>query len=770
MYQDYYQLKELPFTIVPNARFVFLSARHREALHQLTSGLANGGGLGLLTGEVGTGKTTVARLLMTKLDKEAQIGMLLNPTLTVEELLTDICKAFDIECPSPVTIKERTDLIYDHLMANHEAGKQSLLLVDEAQHLLPQVLEQLRLLTNLETDQHKLLKVVLIGQPELQHLLQHESLRQLAQRITARYHLMPLTTNEVGQYIRHRLDVAGAMRPLFDQRAIDVFAKATSGVPRLINLCCDKALQLAQQRSLMTVDRPTAVRACQEVLEWQTASVDQKALRATQRRNRIAKLTLSLAALGVAAWAFAPRLQQLMDARLPAASPASAVASTPATSIPASAPHSTLSSTPGEDAFARLQQVDSTGVNGHSVEMAVASESERAQLAKAIEQSRNQERAFIHLYETWGYQVFPREAKCSSADRAGLHCYKGESNLDLLSRLNRPVILTLQDDRYIPYYAVLYRQWPDSYELLVGDIAIRVTKSWLQQYWRGDMVTLWRPPEGGARSIRYGQRGERVQWLDGALQEWLGIKDLSIERFDQTLLARVRQFQEANGLAPDGVAGPETLMMLDAALKLPGPTLRPVASRDKAPKPAWTEPKLVTFSVMPMPTFFAEPLAPKAENEYSNLTPEIVAEPAAKKKPTKPTASPEKVKTASVNQQSEDLNLDEIDYSSMSPELAAQLREAVAATADDEPMGSVTQPLEKLPNALRRQLPPLNFQTHLYASNPERRWVKVNDVEVRQGEMIAPNLKLVAIEPRSVVLQYNDVRFSMPALSEWAGE
>ena len=213
MYTQFFGLSEPPFSISPNPKYLYMSERHGEALAHLNYGLQDGGGFVLLTGEVGTGKTTVSRCLLQQLPADTEIAYILNPSLTERDLLAAICDEFQLPYGEEASLKQLFDLIRDHLLANLAAGKRSVVLVDEAQHLLPGVLEQLRLLTNLETDEKKLLQVVLIGQPELQQMLRQPLLRQLAQRITARYHLLPLSRQDVDAYVRFRLQVAGCVSP-----------------------------------------------------------------------------------------------------------------------------------------------------------------------------------------------------------------------------------------------------------------------------------------------------------------------------------------------------------------------------------------------------------------------------------------------------------------------------------------------------------------------------------------------------------------------------
>ncbi|MFT5755528.1 MAG: general secretion pathway protein A [Alteromonadaceae bacterium] len=267
MYTAYFGLKEKPFSIAPNPQYLFMSDRHREALAHLTYGLGDTGGFVLLTGEVGTGKTTISRCVMEQLPENTQAAFILNPTLSSQELLATICDELKIRYRKVgATLKTLTDKIQEKLLKNHKANINTLLIIDEAQHLQPEVLEQLRLLTNLETNTKKLLQVILIGQPELQTLLKRRDLRQLAQRITARYHLLPLNQQEVSLYIKHRLSVAQCFRELLSAQAMAVVHQISQGIPRLINLVCERALINAYSSNNTLITKKAIVVAAQEAL------------------------------------------------------------------------------------------------------------------------------------------------------------------------------------------------------------------------------------------------------------------------------------------------------------------------------------------------------------------------------------------------------------------------------------------------------------------------------------------------------------------------
>ncbi len=245
MYTHYFGLTEKPFAIAPNPRYLYMSELHREAMAHLLYGISSEGCIILLTGGVGTGKTTVCRCLLEQLPATTDIALILNPKLTIMDLFKTICEELKIPIPeeSP-TIKTYVDRLNIYLLDAHAKGRNTALIIDEAQNLDVEILEQLRLLTNLETNTNKLLQIVLIGQPELQHTLVDPKLSQINQRITTRYHLGPLQTADVDTYIQHRIAIAGgnSRNVLFSTKAIQYVAKFSKGIPRVINLLCDHAL------------------------------------------------------------------------------------------------------------------------------------------------------------------------------------------------------------------------------------------------------------------------------------------------------------------------------------------------------------------------------------------------------------------------------------------------------------------------------------------------------------------------------------------------
>lgn len=266
MYQEFFGLHEKPFSIAPDPRYLYMTEQHREALAHLLFGVGDEGGFILLTGEVGTGKTTICRSLLDHLPKNTDVAFIVNPRLSVDELLQSICDDLGISYPEDSTIKDLVDGLNQFLLNAYASGRNTILIIDEAQNLADEVLEQLRLLTNLETNEKKLLQLILLGQPELNDKLAQKSLRQLAQRVTARFHLMPLSEAETIAYVQHRLYIAGYRGDLFSKPAFKCIHSQSAGVPRLVNVICDRAMLGAYSEGQSSIEFPVVLEACREVL------------------------------------------------------------------------------------------------------------------------------------------------------------------------------------------------------------------------------------------------------------------------------------------------------------------------------------------------------------------------------------------------------------------------------------------------------------------------------------------------------------------------
>ncbi|WP_019561586.1 ExeA family protein [Caldimonas manganoxidans] len=336
MYAQFFGLAQAPFSIAPDPRYLYMSERHREALAHLLYGVRAGGGFVLLTGEIGAGKTTVCRCFLERIPKRCNVAYVFNPKLTVEELLRTVCEEFQVPIehlgPGQATVKDYVDALNAFLLRMHSVGRNNVLIIDEAQNLSADVLEQLRLLTNLETHERKLLQIILIGQPELRRMLRRPELEQLAQRVIARYHLQALDEKDTVAYVRHRMGVAGLSTPLpFDRGALQRIHRLSRGVPRRINLLCDRALLGAYACGQPRVDARIVERAAREVFDEEDGGLAgggrwwPRWHRSPALRPLAAALAtgLGLAGLGYAAWTLS-RPEPTAPTHSPAAAPRTA--------------------------------------------------------------------------------------------------------------------------------------------------------------------------------------------------------------------------------------------------------------------------------------------------------------------------------------------------------------------------------------------------------------------------------------------------------------
>ncbi len=519
MYQSYFGLAEAPFSIAPDPRYLYMSQRHQEALAHLLYGVNGGGGFVLLTGEVGAGKTTICRCLLEQIPESCDVAYIFNPKLTVAELLSTICAEFGIACPAGNTsIKVYVDCINAYLLDAHAKGRHTVLIIDEAQNLSADVLEQMRLLTNLETSQRKLLQIILLGQPELAEMLARPELRQLAQRIIARYHLGPLDRQEVVAYVRHRLGVSGTQRQLFPAALMGQLYRLSGGIPRIINVLCDRALLGAYVQSKERVDRATLKQAAREVFHKPAAR--------SMVRPLLAGLLASIALAAAMYLPVAqPPAQPKVEVKIEAAKPAAVLPVT--LEWPAAEPLS------------------------HSKTM-----------------------AYTALFRAWGAD-YQGEDECRQAEAIGLRCRTARGGLDELRQLNRPAVLLMRDNQGEEFHATLTQLDDQSATFAVGTETRTVALGALAEQWSGHYTLLWRMPPVARKKIRPGERGPDVEWLSGQLAQLHGkAADAAKDPvFDEAMVLQVKQFQLAQGLTPDGTVGSQTMMRLSGAADLTAPKL-----------------------------------------------------------------------------------------------------------------------------------------------------------------------------------------------------
>lgn len=536
MYARHFGLSQDPFSIAPDPRYLFMSERHREALAHLLFGVTGsaetgsggGGGFVLLTGDIGTGKTTICRCFLAQIPAGCHVAYIFNPKLSVSELLQSVCEEFHIAPPQDgaarASVKDYIDALNTFLLQSHAAGQASVLVIDEAQNLAPEVLEQLRLLTNLETNERKLLQIVLIGQPELRAMLARPELEQLAQRVIARFHLDALTPSETTAYIAHRLAVAGHQGALpFDARALQRIHRLSHGVPRRINLLCGRALLGAWANGLQRVNRAVVDQAAREVF-----GPGEPARGSAARRPalRLGLALLLVAAIGVAGWLWPS----------PAVTPAPPASPQVGPTAPQNAPL--------DDLVTLLPQLP-----------------------------RQMPSAWRELAPVW--QLTLTDADPCQTGRAQLVCYRGSRlTLPLLRQLARPGILTLQLDNGEKAYAVLTGLTEQTATLQLNGHPHRVRLVALAALWRGDFATYWQTPEGYSDDLRAGSSGPAIDWLAHHLGRLDGVNAPStLTTLDNELRARLRAFQRVRGITPDGLPGPMTFMQLESALDLQRPRL-----------------------------------------------------------------------------------------------------------------------------------------------------------------------------------------------------
>jgi general secretion pathway protein A len=556
MYLAFFGIAEKPFAITPDPRYLYLSARHADALAHLVYGINEAGGFIQLTGEVGTGKTTTIRSLLARAPKNAEIALILNPRLSPGEFLLALCEELGLgaDDSSAGNTKELVDLLNRYLLRAHAQGRRVVLIVDEAQNLAPEVMEHIRLLTNLETETQKLLQIILIGQPELRKLLGREDLRQLAQRITGRYHLDPLSSQETAAYVRHRMRVAGATADIFTRGALREVYNVSRGIPRVINIICDRALLGAYTQDLHQVPGALVRRAAAEVFDQDLSPRWMPLL--------IGGLALAvLAGSAALLWRFAPRS---------ATTASVAASSTPAAATPAVEP---AAAPPAASGAAAGEQPPAT----------TAPPPTFAQLLAMNRSSTDPDTAFAQLFGLWQATYSPGTTDgCSQALGQGLRCLMQRGSLAQLRMLNRPAILMLSDDAGTASQVVLRALGDDTAQVQIGSQSVSVSVAELTRYWFGDFVLLWRPGGKDIRDLSAGMRGAPVRQLREQLNRWSGGggNASTSDEYDGSLVKLVEQFQRANRLTVDGIAGIETQVALDAVLAAPdSPLLQPRATQ-----------------------------------------------------------------------------------------------------------------------------------------------------------------------------------------------
>ena len=555
MYTSFFGLNEKPFAITPDPRYLYLSERHREALAHLAYGINESGGFVQLTGDVGTGKTTLIRSLLEQLPKEADVALILNPQVSSLEFLQTISEELGLFLPdSADSIKDLVDALSGYLLKAHARGRRTVLIVDEAQNLAPEVLEQVRLLTNLETARQKLLQIILIGQPELRQLLERIDLRQLAQRVTARYHLKPLSRDESIGYLQHRLKVAGANAQVLTPRAAREIYRLGRGVPRVMNVIADRALLGAYAREQRVVSARLA----------RVAAVEVYGSRVRMSWHRWVLAASIIIAVGLVGAGFWYNLSDAEDTEssMAAATRPDTVAEPPIIQFavaPKDLPLSSVDSDPEPAA-----------------EIVAPPPVDLGALLREKADDTGTAAAFSALFAVWGeeYRDSPGRA-CAQAEQLALYCLYQQGSWTLIRRLNRPVILTLTDEGGSRHQVLLRGLGVGEAELELGGVSHRVPLDQLSEYWYGDYLLLWRSQIGSVRVLAPGMNDEGILWLRQSLARIRGDSPPQTNSvlYDAELESKVREYQRERRLSVDGLVGAQTQIIINTDLASPGTPL-----------------------------------------------------------------------------------------------------------------------------------------------------------------------------------------------------
>lgn len=558
MYYDFFGFKEPPFSIAPDPRYLYLSERHKEALAHLMYGVQGQGGFIVITGEVGTGKTTVSRCFIENAPPHVDIALILNPRLSARELLSAICDELEIAHPAGASIKQMVDLINQDLLKAHGAGRHKVLMIDEAQNLSADVLEQLRLLTNLETAEKKLLQIVLLGQPELQQILALPKLRQLNQRVTARYHLDAINRSELPAYLSYRLGVAGMRGDIFTPSAVRKLYRMSNGIPRLINLISDRALLGAYAEGEHELTSAHIRQAAKEVGGSKNSGPVPTGAGNKPGLPRFLLLAASvLLAIISSFWVYqqwsAPSLAAeegdaptglagtIQRENPPGNEPG------PTTEIPEESPP--VETPPEKPAFSFAgQALDVTS-------------------------------AFGELFRAWGLKYSAQESPvaCDFARASGLGCLERQGSRRSLSFLDRPAMLMLQDDAGNRGYAVVRRLEDNQAEIALPDGPVEVPFSTLEPYWFGEYRVLWQRPEYETASPGESDAAGEELWIGVRMMELAEAHGESASESGRIKRMpaeqQVRWYQSLRGLTVDGIAGAMTIIQINNDLNAEVPRL-----------------------------------------------------------------------------------------------------------------------------------------------------------------------------------------------------
>ncbi len=602
MYNEYFGFNEAPFSIAPDPRYLYMTAQHREALAHLVYGLNSEGGCILLTGEVGTGKTTICRCLLEQIPDQANVALVLNPKVSEIELLESICDELKISYPDTSnSVKTYTDRIYNFLLTSNHNNEKTVLIIDEAQNLSSKVLEQLRLLTNLETNQRKLLQIIILGQPELLDILAHTEMRQLAQRITARFHLQPLTRHEVKTYVSHRLAIAGQNIQLFPDKSIKLLYRLSNGIPRLINIICDRALLGAYVEDQYAVSPAIIKKAAKEVFgelkNVEKSKKNKQWLYPLAAFTSVAIITMAIVFYFINSEDKASSLQTLTlserqfeplalnaknknNVQKPSEDTEETSTYLANTSIKENKKEST------EISLSSINEIESLNATEAPVAETQTAKTNTDTIYDDIDTILNAKNnslasAFQQLFKTWGrhYDEKTFNTACKQAASHSLSCLYRHGNLNSLRAHNRPAVLTLVNKQGETRHITITSIDNDVATIYSNNTAYTVNLNELDKYWHGKFILLWQKPVHYFKPISPGDSGAIINWLNTQLEKTDNrLPDSTINTYDDYLVKRVIAFQSQHGLSADGIVGPITIIHLNTQSGMKAPSLVPPSS------------------------------------------------------------------------------------------------------------------------------------------------------------------------------------------------
>lgn len=545
MYTSFYGLNEVPFSISPNPKFFYLSSHHREALEQLKRGITQSGGFVLFTGEVGTGKTVIARSLINDLPNNVNKAVIYDPDLSIIEMLETICREFSIQFEKNSTKRVLIEKFNKYLTDNYKKGRKAILVIDEAQHLSDEVIEQVRLLTNIETDNEKLLQVILIGQPELQDILRQQHMRQIAQRITSRFHLLPLSLNEVDSYVRFRLQAAGCLQIIFSQGAIAELYKASGGIPRVINVIADRAMQISYQDKSHTVEKQHMQRA---VLETQGKKAKESILSSFNLSgfNLAGSLVyvvwiLVFAALGIA-------LGFITQSSYPTLTKSQIIAK--------------LKQDP--ELVPLINEYKFLSEKSKTLD---AKNRESQRFLSAVSNRAFEVDGFKDLMSVWGFSSkyttddADIDLQCQLIRSKGFMCAQERGSLSILENYNVPAVIKVFDESQQYFYPTLLHINNNFAVLLMQGREWIVTREWLENAMEGEFRIIW-PLPYGYDSINSQSPIEVQEALAQMLNNFDKDDGYIFNGWDNVLVKKIKHFQDVSKLKVDGMVGSETLWSL----------------------------------------------------------------------------------------------------------------------------------------------------------------------------------------------------------------